>query len=120
LFQDEPELLEKVKRLLDSSLRSGFLPARLCGLHGLMFLLQSDLAAEFTPSALEYVQKHMDLASGSNSHSERHLLTLWALIFFLLEEGKASEISQAVLQLALALASAGQNNLSMALVKVRS
>ncbi|XP_059488388.1 huntingtin isoform X2 [Neocloeon triangulifer] len=113
----DPETLEKVKKMLETSLRSGFLPSRLCGLQGLLFLLQSDLSDEFVPMAIEYVQKHMDLASGSNSHSERHLYSLWALIFYLLEAGNASELAPALLQLALALASSGQSNLSMALVK---
>ncbi|XP_065352177.1 huntingtin isoform X1 [Cloeon dipterum] len=115
--QMEPELLERVKKLLDTSLRSGFVTSRLCGLQSLLFLLQGELLADFLPMAIEYVQKHMDLASGSNSHSERHLYTLWALIFFLLEEGRAEELSAALFQLALALATSGQTNLSMALVK---
>jgi hypothetical protein len=45
----------------------------------------------------------------SSNHSERHLLALWALVFFLLEDVQVtgSEMAPAVLQLALALVSAG-------------
>jgi hypothetical protein len=63
-------MLERVRKMTESSLRSGFLPSRLCGLHGLLYLLQGPrymphAAADDTLQlAIEYIQRHMDLASG--------------------------------------------------------
>ncbi|KAF4521052.1 hypothetical protein B566_EDAN008124 [Ephemera danica] len=121
LSQEEPDVLDKVRKMTDNSLRSGFLPSRLCGLHGVLHLLQSSRCLSQTPAdetlqlAIDYIQRHMDLASGSSSHSERHLLALWALVFFLLEAEQVteSEMAPAVLQLALALVSAGNQVISL-------
>lgn len=67
MFFQDTETLEKVKRLVEASLKSGFLPARVFALHGTLYLLQSAVFAgcEETmniihPLAIEYIQKHID------------------------------------------------------------
>lgn len=62
------ENLERIKRLLDGSLKSGFLPARISALHGMLYLLQSAVLANCEdtksivhPLAIEYIQKHIDV-----------------------------------------------------------
>lgn len=66
-FLQDTETLQKVKRLVEASLKSGFLPARVFALHGTLYLLQSAVLAgcEETmniihPLAIEYIQKHID------------------------------------------------------------
>ncbi|XP_076626175.1 huntingtin [Colletes latitarsis] len=91
------ETLEKVKRLVDVSLKSDFLPARVAALHGSLYLLQSATLANceetmniIHPLAIEYIQKHLD-AQDSNSvlsQSEEHQGVMWALVFFLLEHAE--------------------------------
>lgn len=78
----DPEVYERVRKLVENSLRSGFLPARIAGLHGVLYLLQAAPARTTTlhiqtsdksaseeiyhiqPVAIEYIQKHIDTGSG--------------------------------------------------------
>jgi hypothetical protein len=73
---------ERVRKLVENSLRSGFLPARIAGLHGILYLLQatptktpaqhvqassgsvSDEIYHIQPLAIDYIQKHIDISSG--------------------------------------------------------
>ncbi|KAJ9589854.1 hypothetical protein L9F63_017009 [Diploptera punctata] len=125
-------VFERVCKLVENSLRSSYLPARIAGLHGVMYLLQatssktqahhmqstgasgSDEMFHIQPVAVEYIQKHIDTTSSGNSGSEEHQLIMWGLVFFLLEnlEEKMTdtEVAPAVLQLALNLVTA--HNLS--------
>lgn len=75
------EVYEQVRKLVENSLRSGFLPARIAGLHGVLYLLQaapartatqhvqssggsvSDEIYHIQPLAIEYIQKHIDIGS---------------------------------------------------------
>jgi hypothetical protein len=81
IFKDT-EVYERVKKLVENSLRSGFLPARIAGLHGILYLLQATPARtpaqhvqtssgpvseeiyHIQPVAIEYIQKHIDIGSG--------------------------------------------------------
>ncbi|KZC07761.1 Huntingtin [Dufourea novaeangliae] len=109
------ETLDKVKRLIDINLKSGFLPARVAALHGCMYLLQSAVLTNCEetmnivhPLAIEYIQKHLD-AQDSNSvlsQSEEHQAVMWALVFFLLEHAEDTPPdteAPAVLELVLTL-----------------
>ncbi|XP_053996707.1 huntingtin [Hylaeus anthracinus] len=111
------ETLEKVKRLVDVSLKSGFLPVRVAALHGSLYLLQSAVLTNCEetmnivhPLAIEYIQKHLD-AQDSNSvlsQSEEHQGVMWALVFFLLEHAEDTPPdaeAPAVLELVLTLLS---------------
>jgi len=78
----DAEVYEHVRKLVENSLRSGFLPARIAGLHGVLYLLQaapartatqhvqisggsvSDEIYHIQPVAIEYIQKHIDIGSG--------------------------------------------------------
>ncbi|XP_048514714.1 huntingtin isoform X2 [Athalia rosae] len=109
------ETLEKVKRLVEASLKSGFLPARVFALHGILYLLQSAVFASceetlnlIHPLAIEYIQKHIDTqdSNGVLSQSEEHQGVMWALVFFLLEHTEDTPPdaeAPAVLDLALTL-----------------
>ena len=76
----DPEVYERVRKLVENSLRSGFLPARIAGLHGVLYLLQAAPARTTTLHiqtsdksaseeiyhiqlvAVEYIQEHIDRA----------------------------------------------------------
>lgn len=67
------ETLEKIKRLLDTHLKSSFLAVRVLALHGLLYLLQSAILTMcdetmniIHPLAIEYIQKHIDSSQMSN------------------------------------------------------
>nr|XP_033329487.1 huntingtin [Megalopta genalis] len=88
------ETLDKVKRQVDTNLKSGFLPARVAALHGALYLLQSAVLTNceemmniINPLAIEYIQKHFDAQDSYSvlSQSEEHQGVMWALVFFLLE-----------------------------------
>lgn len=60
--------MEKVKRSIDLSLKSSFLPARITALHGMLYLLQSAILANCEetmnvvhPLAIRYIQKHIEV-----------------------------------------------------------
>ena len=100
-------LLERTRKALDSSLKgSSHLPARTCALHGLLYLLQSEvIQAEdlvpFLPVATDYLrallliqqQARPPSPPSSAPHSgwqnvhtcERHLALMWSLAFYLME-----------------------------------
>ncbi|XP_069698723.1 huntingtin isoform X2 [Periplaneta americana] len=102
----DAEVLERVRKLVDGSLRSSFLPARIAGLHGVLYILQgAQPASDVQPLAVEYIQQHID-----KQRSEEHHLLMWGLVFFLLENLEdqmvETEVAPAVLQLALTLVGA--------------
>ncbi|XP_046737508.1 huntingtin isoform X1 [Diprion similis] len=111
----DSETLEKVKRLIETSLKSGFLPARVFALQGTLYLLQSAVFADceetmniIHPLAIEYIQKHIDTqdSQGVLSQSEEHQGVMWALVFFLLEHAEDTPPdaeAPAVLELVLSL-----------------
>lgn len=69
------EVYESVKRLLENSLKSGFLPERIASLHGMLYLLQSSAMSNTViggmsdelllihPIAIDYIQHHI-IANG--------------------------------------------------------
>ncbi|EFN76960.1 Huntingtin [Harpegnathos saltator] len=109
------DTLDKVKRIVDINLKSGFLPARVSALHGSLYLLQSAVLAKceetmniIHPLAIEYIQKHIDPqnSNGILSQSEEHQGIMWALVFFLLEHAEDTPPdteAPAVLELVLSL-----------------
>lgn len=78
----DAEVYERVRKLVENSLRSGFLPARIAGLHGVLYLLQatppratalhvqtiggsaSEEIYHIQPVAIKYIQEHIDSGSG--------------------------------------------------------
>ncbi|XP_043274964.1 huntingtin [Venturia canescens] len=109
------ETLEKVKRSIDLSLKSSFLPARITALHGMLYLLQSAILANCEetmnvvhPLAIKYIQKHIEVQeeNGVLGQSEEHQRIMWALVFFLLEHAEDTPPeaeAPAVLELVLTL-----------------
>ncbi|XP_020289764.1 huntingtin isoform X2 [Pseudomyrmex gracilis] len=109
------ETLDKVKRIVDVNLKSGFLASRVSALHGSLYLLQSAVLTKceetmniIHPLTIEYIQKHID-SQDSNSvldQSEEHQGVMWALVFFLLEHAEDTPPdteAPAVLELVLSL-----------------
>ncbi|XP_058802645.1 huntingtin isoform X2 [Phymastichus coffea] len=113
----DAETMDKVKRLIDGSLKCGSLSMRIATLHGILYLLQSAVLAncEETMSAvhplvIEYIQRHIDVQDSTkvSSQSEEHQCVLWSLVFFLLEhaEGSPPDVeAPAVLELIMSLVS---------------
>ncbi|KAI4485420.1 hypothetical protein M0804_006925 [Polistes exclamans] len=109
------DTLEKVKRLIDINLKSVFLAARVAALHGVLYLLQSAVQANYEeimnilhPLTIEYIQKHIDNqdTDGVLNQSEEHQGIMWALVFFLLEHAgdtPSDTEAPAVLELVLSL-----------------
>lgn len=106
VMQEEVEVWERSRKLLELSLRSGFLPARLSALQGLLVLVEAGGEAAAAMAA-DYAQRHLEVAAAASGggHSERHVRTLWALLLQLLEV-EAAEPPPEVLPLAVALAAA--------------
>lgn len=98
----EPELSDRLRRGLESGLRSVHLPARIAALHGLMYLLQRDPSQEslaLIPMAVDFLQKNLasgrgqELMNGrSQSAADQLNLLTWSLGFFVLENYE-SEVS---------------------------
>ncbi|PSN49021.1 Huntingtin [Blattella germanica] len=121
----DSEVYERVRKLVENILRSGYMPARIAGLHGVLYLLQvtspkssshhiqsgnTSIAEEIyhiQPLAIEYIQKHIDVSNSLVSGCEEHQLVMWGLVFFLLENMEEkmvdTEVAPTVLQLALTL-----------------
>ncbi|XP_076357189.1 huntingtin isoform X3 [Tachypleus tridentatus] len=84
----EQDLLERLKKLVDLSLRSTFLPTRIATLHGILYLLEygsGDDSFLILPSAMDYVIKHLDNNNLPSSNNEEHVLVMWAVAFYILE-----------------------------------
>ncbi|XP_049777630.1 huntingtin [Schistocerca cancellata] len=117
----DAEVCERVKKLVETALKSAFLPSRIAALHGVLYLLQANYlkggtaedAVHVLPLAIEYIQKHIYSSDSMSSQSEEHQLVMWALVFYLLETVEETmaetEVAPAVLQLVLTLAAT--NNL---------
>jgi hypothetical protein len=78
----DAEVYERVRKLVENSLRSGFLPARTAGLHGVLYLLQAapprttilnvqasggsalEEIYHIQPVAIKYIQEHIDTGTG--------------------------------------------------------
>ncbi|XP_029667120.1 huntingtin isoform X1 [Formica exsecta] len=109
------DTLDKVRRIVDINLKSGFLASRISALHGSLYLLQSAVLTKceetmniIHPLAIEYIQKHIDSQDSNSisSQSEEHQGIMWALVFFLLEHAEDTPPdaeAPAVLELVLSL-----------------
>nr|CAD7394388.1 unnamed protein product [Timema cristinae] len=66
----DPEVHERIKKLVEGGLKSAFLPSRIAALHGLLYLLQggtllgSEHMLQILPLAIEYIQRHIDTRAG--------------------------------------------------------
>ncbi|XP_047352945.1 huntingtin isoform X1 [Vespa velutina] len=119
------DTLDRVKRLVDINLKSVFLAARVAALHGVLYLLQSAVQANYEeimnilhPLTIEYIQKHIDTqdTDGVLSQSEEHQGVMWALVFFLLEHaGDTTPDTEAPAVLELVLSLVMSPNISISL-----
>ena len=90
----DQDTLDRLRRTVEFSLRSAHLPSKVCGLHGLLYLLQSevlqpDQLAQLLPLASDYLRAHLSRDGGGGSspvgQSEQHAAATWALAFYVLE-----------------------------------
>ncbi|KAJ8686955.1 hypothetical protein QAD02_022749, partial [Eretmocerus hayati] len=121
----DAENLDKVKRLIDTCLKSGSLCMRMATLHGVLYLLQSavlanceDTMVAVHPLAIDYIQRYIDAQDSSkiSRQSEEHQCLLWALVFFLLEHAEDSPLdSEAPAVLELVLSQVSSQSISISL-----
>ena len=112
----EADLYERLRKGLESGLRSGQLSSRAASVHSLLYLLQRDSGPE-TPGffllAIEHLKANM-LGGRVMSDVDQHSLLLWSLMFFTLENCEPdildSELSEALTQVA--VTTAGQPGLA--------
>ncbi|GBL79207.1 Huntingtin [Araneus ventricosus] len=106
----EQDILDKLKKLLELSLRSTYLPTKISTLHGLLYLLEQgggDESFPLLPTATEYILKHLDAADSLKpcNDNEDHILILWAVTFYIMEnfqeEISEEEFSQKIYQICL-------------------
>ncbi|XP_054721499.1 huntingtin-like [Uloborus diversus] len=110
----EPDVLDKLKKLLELCLKSTYLPTKISTLHGLLYVLEhggGDETSPLLPIATEYILTNLDAFDGTKlcSQNEDHILIMWAVAFYIienyLEEISEEEFSQKIYQLSLAVCS---------------
>uniref|UniRef100_A0A061QFU3 Putative huntingtin n=1 Tax=Cupiennius salei TaxID=6928 RepID=A0A061QFU3_CUPSA len=108
----EPDVLDRLRKLLELSLKSSYLPTRISTLHGLLYLLEQgggDEAFPLLPTATEYIIKNLDTPclSKPSNQSEDHILIMWAAAFYIVEnyqeEISEDDFSQKIYQLSLSV-----------------
>ncbi|XP_054855013.1 huntingtin isoform X2 [Eublepharis macularius] len=81
---------EPVSRLLESTLRSTYMPSRIGALHGILYILECDLldetAKQLIPVITEYLLSNLKgIAHCVNVHNQQHALVMCAVAFYLIE-----------------------------------
>ncbi|CAB0030414.1 unnamed protein product [Trichogramma brassicae] len=121
----DTETLDKVRRIVDSSLKCGSISMRLATLHGTLYILQSAVLADCEETmstvhsaSIEYITRHLNGTADNrvSSQSQEHQCLLWALVFFLLEhaEGTPPEVeAPAVLGMIMSLVSSANISSSL-------
>ncbi|ELW62765.1 Huntingtin [Tupaia chinensis] len=98
---------EPVSRLLESTLRSSYLPSRIAALHGALYVLECDLlddtAKQLIPVLSDYLLSNLKgVAHCVNIHSQQHVLVMCATAFYLIENyplDVGPEFSASVIQM---------------------
>ena len=111
LGTSDTELMERLKKSIESCLRSQYIFARTAALHGSLYLLQSDLGAELQP-ILGIVTEHIKgflLVGRTELGVDENTLVMWSTLFFILEnfssEIQDTELENNLTQLCLATSS---------------
>ncbi|XP_023313861.1 huntingtin [Trichogramma pretiosum] len=95
----DTETLDKVRRIVDSSLKCGSISMRMATLHGTLYILQSAVLADCEETmstvhsaSIEYITRHLNGTADNrvSSQSQEHQCLLWALVFFLLEHAEST------------------------------
>ncbi|XP_013398873.1 huntingtin [Lingula anatina] len=107
---------EKVEKVVESTLKSPHIPSRIAALHGCLYILETginDLSRGIIPDIMEYLVKQMEIIGLMTVHCQQHLLVMWSTAFFLIEnfqeEIKDTEFASRVLQVAVSLATSGED-----------
>ncbi|KFM66462.1 Huntingtin, partial [Stegodyphus mimosarum] len=113
----EQDVLERLRKLLELSLKSSYLPTRISTLHGLLYLLEQgggDESFPLLPTATEYILRNLDainMTSMQYNQNEDHILIMWAVAFYIMEnyqeEISEEDFNQKIYQLSLQIC--GQN-----------
>ena len=115
----EPDLYDRLRKGLESGLRSGQLSSRAACVHSLLYLLQRDGVSPETPGLFLLAIEHLkaNMLGGrvmSDTVDINYSLLLWSLLFFTLENCEPDllerELSEALTQVAITAAGqAGQH-----------
>uniref|UniRef100_T1IW53 Huntingtin n=1 Tax=Strigamia maritima TaxID=126957 RepID=T1IW53_STRMM len=82
------EFAERLKKILEGSLKSTHLPTRISTLHGFLYLLESGSSEEtllFLALSMDYISKQLENFNSCSNYSEEHVLITWTLLFYILE-----------------------------------
>ncbi|XP_023232349.1 huntingtin-like [Centruroides sculpturatus] len=112
----EQDMLEKLKKLIELSLKSTFLPTRLATLYGLLHLLEQGSGEENSPllsTASEYILKHLGNTSLPSSQNEDHILVMWAVAVYIIENYQEdvgdNEFGQKVFQIGINICNSSED-----------
>ena len=115
----EPDLYDRLRKGLESGLRSGQLSSRAACVHSLLYLLQRDGVSPETPGLFLLAIEHLkaNMLGGrvmSDTVDINYSLLLWSLLLFILENCEPDllerELSEALTQVAITAAGqAGQH-----------
>lgn len=123
----EQDMLEKLKKLIELSLKSTFLSTRLATLYGLLHLLEQGNGEESSPllsTASEYILKHLGNTSLPSSQNEDHILVMWAVAIYIIENYQEDigdhEFSQKIFQIGINMCNSSEdvtsNNMYLAVL----
>ncbi len=82
--------MDRLRRTIEFNLRSTHLPSKLCALHGMLYLLQSEWIQPeemilVLPLASDYLHTYLQDNSSAVGQCEQHAAATWALAFYILE-----------------------------------
>lgn len=86
----DSETLERVRRVLEGGFKRPHLASKICCLHGVLYILQSEAISMaekvlFIPMTTDYLSIYLQSSLTSRAQSEQHLTLIWAATFYILE-----------------------------------
>ncbi len=92
----DQDLMERLKKSIETGLKAASLPTRMGCLHGLLYLAQCDMteissevSSQFLPLACDYLQTYLQHATTPHvGQSEDHVALMWAMAFHIIENHK--------------------------------
>ncbi|GAB6024871.1 hypothetical protein CHUAL_009985 [Chamberlinius hualienensis] len=87
------EILESARKVVETGLKSTYLPTRILTLHGVIYLLEMDFVDTIQPlftNICEYLQQQMQNFLFYSNRNDDHTLTMWKVAFFMMENCKSN------------------------------
>ncbi|XP_071090376.1 huntingtin-like isoform X1 [Haliotis cracherodii] len=117
----DSSVAERVVKLIDVGLKSTHLPSKVSTLHGMLYLLEAniaDLTKSILPLVTDFLLKHLSAVSNACITSQQFELTMWAVAFYVLEnyhdDLRDAEFPSKMLTLAVSTASGSEDSVSTA------